>query len=61
MGQIIYPIPFYSSGGTGKTDWGSVTMVYDFGQSRVFGVVFFLMGILFLYLGFCVVKNVNNK
>ncbi len=59
--EAIYPIPFHSSGGLGKTDWGTVTAIYSEGQSRGFGILFILMGLLFLYWGYCAVRNARKK
>jgi hypothetical protein len=59
--EAIRPIPFHSSGGVGKTDWGKFTPIYNEGQSRGFGFLFILMGLLFLYWGYCVVRNAKNE
>ena len=59
--EAIHPIPFHSSGGIGKTDWGTVTAIYSEGQSRAFGILFTLMGLLFLYWGYCAVRNSTRK
>lgn len=57
--QAIHPISFHSGGGyTGRGAGGS--FAYNANQSQGFGVFFALIGFIFLYWGYCVVRNAKK-
>ncbi len=59
--QTFSPVLFHSQGGFGRSSQPQFTSVYNHDQSRGFGIIFCLMGIAFLYWGYCAVRNARKK
>ena len=59
--QTFRPVIFSSSGGFGRLGKPKFTSVYSQDQSSSFGILFFLMGIIVLYCGYCAVRNSKRK
>ncbi len=61
VSQIMSPRAFVSTGGTNRMGVGDITTVYNLDSSRFLGIVFFLMGITFLYWGHCAIRNTKRR
>lgn len=49
---ITAPIPYYSSGGTGRFARASVTTAYSTGETQGWGIIFLVMGLFILFCAY---------
>lgn len=58
--EAINPIPYHSGGGYAKGA-GAPSIIYSRSQSAGMGVFFALIGLVFLYFGYCIVRGARKR